>query len=883
MSEVPPPPEPAPAPAPDATPDAPRRPGRAPRLAILGGIAAVVIALAIVLVARTPRPSPLAVVAQRDGGAAVRAPQGPGLPGVPDGPKLSGVVVDGAGIPVAGAEVTAEPEQGFVDRALAGAPRDAGPAAAIDAGVAVGSPTGADGRFLVGGLEPGRFRLRVTGAGLLAAELRMIAVPSDDLRIVVARQVGIAGTVTDGGRPVPSATVGIRGDAIGGTLETKTDSQGKFDVANLPEGRYQVYAYRGALAARAVRVARLGAGPFPAVDLRLEAAQNVVGRVIDRDEGTGLVAAIELRPVGDDQAPRFARSGVDGSFMIEGVPNGRWIADAYAPGYLSPGGVELEAGNGIPELALAPGATIEGRVLDSDGRPVEGATVRALTSGKSRVEISALVEQDQLRRFSGRTAAPVTEVSSFTGDPQFIPRGELGVTVGPIPPIPPPGAIAARPAAVIDPTTAVAQLAGEPPPLEVEPDRASIWTTGRDGRFRIRGLAKSKLSVLALAGGYAEARSRDVSVSPGQVLTGVDIVLSAGTFVFGKVTDPRGAPVAGARVNANPEVGTPIDAFTDDDGMYRLGPLTGKVQLVASAYGHVEARRTVELVPTKGHSQGQSQSQGQGRSAAERREDLVLEVADAIFAGTLDDAAGAVVAGAQLEVTSGAGQGRQTISSADGTFSIDGLPRGRLRVRVIHPAYPASELDGVASTTGERARLRLPLGGQVEGVLLDLSSGNPLAGMTVDGHSASGDTAEASTNDKGLWKLGPLRPGLWRLSVRLPGYLPFSRDLDVPVARAPGQTSVRDIRIELARGALLGGTVRDRRGQRMSGAHITARRADGAGEPVEADADAQGEFRIHDCPTGELLIGAQLGDAEGSTRATVRPGDEILSLSIELR
>ena len=32
----------------------------------------------------------------------------------------------------------------------------------------------------------------------------------------------------------------------------------------------------------------------------------------------------------------------DGRFRIEGVPNGRWIADAYAPGYLSPGGVELE-------------------------------------------------------------------------------------------------------------------------------------------------------------------------------------------------------------------------------------------------------------------------------------------------------------------------------------------------------------------------------------------------------------------------------------------------------------------------------------------------------------------------------------------------------------
>jgi hypothetical protein len=77
--------------------------------------------------------------------------------------------------------------------------------------------------------------------------------------------------------------------------------------------------------------------------------------------------------------------------------------------------------------------------------------------------------------------------------------------------------------------------------------------------------------------------------------------------------------------------------------------------------------------------------------------------------------------------------------------------------------------------------------------------------------------------------------------------------------------------------------VRNSRGQRAGGAHITVRRADGAGTPIEADADAQGEFRIHDCPTGELIIGADFGDASGSTRANVRPGAEVIGLAIEVR
>jgi protocatechuate 3,4-dioxygenase beta subunit len=848
------------------------RPPSRRRLVVLGAAALVVIAVAVVLIvvfAKKHVPAhPLAV--RNDGGAAIHAPIGPKMPVT--GVQLTGIVVDGAGLPVAGATIEGEPEKGMQDRALATA--DAG-VSTHDAGVAVpSSPTGNDGRFAIGGLDAGRYRLRVTGTGLLAAEVRMVPVPSDELRIVVARQVEIAGIVTDDGKAIANANVGILSDAIGGTLDVKTDSAGKFSVPNLPEGRYQVYAYKGPLATtRTTRVTRLGAGPFTPVELRLEAGENVSGRVIDRDEGTGLIAAIELRPVGgEDQAPRYARSNDDGSFIIEGVPNGQWIADAFAPGYLSPGGVELTAGQAIVELAMERGATIEGRVLDGEGHPVDSATVRVVTSGKNPTEISALVEQGQLRRFSGRTAAPaLAATSNFSGDPQFIPRGELGVTVGPIPPIPPPGVVAATPASVIDPTAAGASLVGEPPPLKVDPDRASIWTTGADGRYRIRGLSKSKLNVLAVAAGYAEARSKDISIGNGQVLTNVDIILTAGTFVFGKVSDKTGAPIAGAQVTATPELGLPLDAFSDGDGMYRLGPISGKIDLVASAYGHVEAHHIVDLTPPK------------GRTAAEQREDIVLEVADAILAGTLDDAAGAPIAGANIEIISGAASGRHAVVAADGTFNIDMLPSGPLRIRIDHPSYPSDELEAVASTTGQRARLRLALGGQVEGVLLDAASGNVLAGMTIDARGPGGRSADTTSDDKGFFKLGPLKPGKWKIEIKQPGYLALTKDVDVPVSRAPGEASLRDVRLELQRGAILHGTVRDRRGQRVAGAMVTIERTDGVGEPVQIETNAQGEFDLHDAPTGELSIVAKLGDAGGSVRTTVRPGGEVLTLAIEIR
>jgi len=120
----------------------------------------------------------------------------------------------------------------------------------------------------------------------------------------------------------------------------------------------------------------------------------------------------------------------------------------------------------------------------------------------------------------------------------------------------------------------------------------------------------------------------------------------------------------------------------------------------------------------------------------------------------------------------------------------------------------------------------------------------------------------------------------WKLEVRLPGYLPFTQDIDVPAAMRAGTTTVRDVRIDLARGALVGGTVRDARGQRAPNAHVVVKSATSS---AEGDADAQGEFRIHDAPTGDVVVEATRGDATGSTHVTVRAGDEVLGLAVEIR
>ncbi len=848
----------------------------APRLiaAVLGAatVASIVMLVASNCRARGTPAEHVAMPGGPTGEARGSGARGPGSDA--DGVHLTGVVVDGLGQPVAGALVRAELEVGFVDRSLTGpAGNDAGVPDDIKLTGVSSPPTGADGQFAITDLEPGRYRVRVSGTGLLSAEVRMIPVPSDATRIVVARQVSIEGSVTDGGVPTPGVTVGLRGEAIGGGVEVKTGLDGKFVFPELPEGRYQLFAYRGGLAARAIRVNRLGAGPFAPVELRLETATIVIGRVIDRDDGTGVSAAIELRPSGDDQASRFARTDPDGGFRIEGIPNGRWIAEAYAVGYLPGAAIELEAGRGVPELALTRGGTIEGRVVDANGRPVDGATVRTLApvstgaATKSIVEVSELAETDRLRRFSGFTAAPAPTSARAGADPLLIARGELGVMVGPIPPLPPPGATSARPA-VVDPTYAA--LAGTPAPLaSMLP--ASVWTTGPDGRYRITGLPKGRTRVVASARGYADGRSREVSIAPREVASEIDVILTAGTVLVGRVSDQHGVPVVGARVSATLDSGAPLDGFTDAAGDYRLGPIAGRVDVLVTSYGHGDARRSLELEPTA------------DPRAAERREDFTLVVADAVLAGTLDDANGTPVAAAHIEVVVGAGEGRFAVAAPDGTFALELLPAGPLRVRISHPDYPPFETEVIASSGGrEKVRIRIPIGAAVEGAILDAASGAPLTGITITGAGPGGAISEASSDSAGRWKLGPLVPGRWKVTATLAGYLSTTLEIDVAGARAPGETSVRDVRLELLRGALVGGTIRDRRGQRMAGAAVTIQRADGRGTPVDATTDSAGEFRARDCPTGELVVTATSGELRGVTTVTVRPGDEILGLSLDV-
>src|SRR5260221_4251941 len=96
-------------------------PKQSQRDILLFACGVLALGIALFALAGHHRAPPPRATAPKDGHAAIHAPIGPHVPnsGKP-GVRLTGFVVDGAGLPVAGAEVSAEPERGGNDRALAG-------------------------------------------------------------------------------------------------------------------------------------------------------------------------------------------------------------------------------------------------------------------------------------------------------------------------------------------------------------------------------------------------------------------------------------------------------------------------------------------------------------------------------------------------------------------------------------------------------------------------------------------------------------------------------------------------------------------------------------------------------------------------------------------
>jgi protocatechuate 3,4-dioxygenase beta subunit len=406
---------------------------------------------------------------------------------------------------------------------------------------------------------------------------------------------------------------------------------------------------------------------------------------------------------------------------------------------------------------------LEGIVLDSDDKPVAGATV-VLGSYPPRTVVS---EGDGGFAFDHLVGRVYTVVA----------RGKQGVA-GPV----------------------TARLTAKSPPVELRlraPARVMVAVTGLDGKpidgatVELRGtdaqreVTKAGTAVFAtvVPGAYQVAAWADhtartlqwLSVGAGD--TQAKIVLVAGAPVAGRVVDERGTPVAGALVTFHgasdwsQQADRRYDAITTgSDGAFRFDAVAAGSFRFSAAHPSY-APGSSQLLTLDGRNE---------------RTGITIELASgAVVRGRVVDGEHHPVAGARVRIGAASRRGmifeppRQAYSDDSGAFEVKGLPRRELAAVALHESGSSATRD-IDATRGDvgGVELVIDLTGTIAGVVVD-PDGHPIEGAQVSAgpnfrdQRASGDFSnwrlrgfpEDLTDASGKFTLTGLAPGSYQVSA----------------------------------------------------------------------------------------------------------------------
>jgi hypothetical protein len=341
-------------------------------------------------------------------------------------------------------------------------------------------------------------------------------------------------------------------------------------------------------------------------------------------------------------------------------------------------------------------------------------------------------------------------------------------------------------------------------------------------------------------------------VRDGDITPGVTVTLDAGIAVTGVVMGRDGA-LAGAVVMAGAGFGETAHkiatTFTDKNGRFVLRALAGKVTIavVAPSYGEVERALVVD--------------------ERTREQTFQLAIADAHLRGQLLAPDGGAAGGVTVRVIDGPTR-RRTVTDAYGKFSLYPVQAGSYTLELTSAEFPAKR---IAVETEKWREVRLEAGGGVRVVVRDAQAATPLANMRVELAGPNGQAASRTTDVNGIAELRGLVPGDWKIAARGTGYSGRAQVVTIRPERV-----LKDVGLELARGATIAGTIRDRYGRRVAGARVSI----GGGS---ATTDTEGNFRITGTPAGAGVIEAEFEGTRGTLPIELQPGTERVALTIELQ
>ncbi len=441
-------------------------------------------------------------------------------------------------------------------------------------------------------------------------------------------------------------------------------------------------------------------------------------------------------------------------------------------------------------------------------------------------------------------------------------------------------------------------------------------TSDTEGKYAIQGLDYGKeYRLVAKKDGTAGASSPVFSVAKGKSPARMDLKLTNGAKVSGKVVFEDGAAAADTKLILMPDFGAamtegfgtePRNATSDASGAFAFEHVgAGKYLIMSSGAGPFSGKQTaVECDGVKDVADLVVTIQKEKEKAA----------AGAV-SGRVVNAAGAPVQGAKVEallpVVGKMGGGMTATSAADGAFKID-LPPMTAWVSV-EASKDGESAKSAMVMSGAEVTLTLRPGATITGVVLD-AQGNAAADCTVSLKKVSNDESESDplkkttdliasmtgqggntvqTDAGGNFSFTGLEADTYTIRAR--SKTQGSAD-STPLTLAEGEKRENE-RLTLAPNLKVSGIVKNSQGQPVAGAalslsermaheiaEVSMQFMPNAGRPT-ATSDASGAFTFDNVAPGEYSITATHTDyARVIDRGlVVQAGQDVTGYEIVMR
>jgi protocatechuate 3,4-dioxygenase beta subunit len=656
-----------------------------------------------------------------------------------------------------------------------------------------GATTGDDGRFDLRGLRGGKYTLEARHPeGCMVGENVPFEVEEggilDGLEIALARGVSQGFRVSDAasGAGIAGAEVVVavpeEVDLHGLERRGRTDGEGRCRISGLRPDRCDVsVSARGYIGDRFPVQVSGGSGGGETIILRLEKGASISGRVVDPD---GLaIAGAEVRIEAPKDPPEPAPDGIPGEplhsdaagrYAIVGLPAfGLYVLSASAEGYLpaSAEGIAVKLGEARSlDFTLSRGATVSGRVLDSQGASIPGAEVWARGSSGGTSDAAGRYEIRGLQ--GGANEITATCRGRIRPPPRGIDIRDGETVEGFDIVFPAGGTIQGQ---VFDET-------GEPVrSAEIEihgGNRELRLVSDAEGGFSLQGVPPGQYSLAASKPPSFVGRSV-LAVVPGPP---VRVKLDRLARVHGIVHLPDGKPARDYCVQHafwRPGFGWAYE---------QNGSGQKQSHIVVHPTGHFDLR-----VPP-GRNAMMFRTTGYRDAFAPERRDVVLAPGEVqewtvrlrpnagLACRVVESGTGAPVGGAEVKIETPEGRSLEGFlhwlvptevafglkgyeAGAEGAIACDDLPAGDLVVTAEHPRHGRARVP-IVTAPGEvlEVTVELPGGRGIFGRICIL--GFPAGGARVSVRSAAGpEAAEAVTDVDGYFSFAGLPPGPYEVTA----------------------------------------------------------------------------------------------------------------------